>query len=333
MSVTALFVRALVEAVDRGGASRSELLANVASPERLDRVEGRFELSEFASLLERAVTLTGDPALGLHMAEQTSESAFDSLAYLVSHAPTLRDAIAIVAQFGPLVIEGGRATLHDSPGLTSIECAFPRATPIADRVLADLSLAAFLRMARHLAGAKVTPRVVSFEHERPLYHWEYARLFGDTVRFGQEVTAISFHPDVADQSHLHQSPELYSVVRFEAERKLGRLAHGAGPTDRLREYLLARPASRIPEVATAARDLGMSERSLRRHLAAENTSYTKVVQSTLEASACHMLRDSRRTIQETAGALGFVDARSFHRAFKAWTGMTPTQYRKSRAEE
>jgi AraC-like DNA-binding protein len=333
MSVTALFVRALVEAVDRAGASRRELLASISDPDRLDRVEGRFEFPEFASLLERAVALTGDPALGLHLAEQTSESAFDAIAYLVTHAPTLRAAMAIVAQFGSLVIEGARATVRDSPGLTSIECAFPRATPAADRVLADLALAAFLRMARHLAGARVTPRAVSFEHDRPSYHREYARLFGDAVRFGQEVTAIGFDPEVADRSQLHQSPELYSVVRIDAERRLQRLAQGAGPTDRLREYLLARPASRIPDVATAARDLGMSERSLRRHLATERTSYRKVVQSTLEASARHLLRDPSRTIQEIAAALGFVDARSFHRAFKAWTGRTPTEYRKGRAEE
>jgi AraC-like DNA-binding protein len=332
MSVSALFVRALVEAVDRGSGSRSELLANISGIDRLDRVESRFEFPEFASLLERAVALTGDPALGLHMAEQTSESAFDSLAYLVAHAPTLRDAVAIVGQFGPLVIEGACATLRDRPGVVSIECAFPRATPTADRLLADLTLASFLRLARHLVGAKSMPRDVSFEHERPSYHRDYARLFGDTVRFGQETTAISFDREVADRSQLHQSPELYSVVRSEAERKLLRLAHGAGPTDRLREYLLARPASRIPEVATAARDLGMSERSLRRHLAGENTSYRKIVQSTLEASARHMLREPHRTIQEIAAALGFVDARSFHRAFKAWTGKTPAQYRKILAE-
>jgi AraC-like DNA-binding protein len=266
------------------------------------------------------------------MAEQTSESAFDSLAYLVAHAPTLRDAVAIAAQFSPLVIEGAHAVIRDSPDLTSIQCAFPRATPVADRLLADLAIAGFLRVARHLAGARLAPRVVSFEHDRPPYHRDYARIFGSMVQFGQGSTSISFDREIADRSQLHQSPELYSVVRSDAERKLERRAHGAGPTDRLREDLRSRPASRIPDMATAARDLGMSERSLRRHLATEETSYREIVRSTLEASAYHMLRDARRTIQETAAALGFVDARSFHRAFKAWTGMTPTEYRKSRAE-
>jgi AraC-like DNA-binding protein len=96
--------------------------------------------------------------------------------------------------------------------------------------------------------------------------------------------------------------------------------------------LLARPASRIPDMATAARDLGVSERSLRRRLASENTSYRELVRATLEASAGHMLRDPARSIKETAAALGFVDARTFHRAFKRWTGMTPMEYRETRGD-
>jgi len=331
MSVTALLVRTVVEALDRAGASREELLAQAnIEPHRLDRVDGRFEMAEFAVLQERAIALTGDPALGLHMGEQTSESALDSLAYLVGHAPTLRDAILVGAQFGSLALEGSHLTMRESADVVTIHYSFPRATPASDRMHAEFTMTGLLRLARQLAGPRVLPRTASFEHDRPAYHKEYTRLFGGSERFGQPSTFIAFDRAIADRGQLHQSPELYSVVRAEAERKLEQIVHGVGPVDRLHQYLLARPASRIPDIVTAARDLGLSERSLRRQLASEKTSYREIVRAVLEASARRMLREPARSIKETAVALGFVDARSFHRAFKAWTGMTPKQYREKR---
>jgi AraC-like DNA-binding protein len=331
MSVTALLVRTVVEALDRAGASREELLAQAnIEPHRLDRVDERFEMAEFAVLQERAIALTGDLALGLHMGEQTSESALDSIAYLVGHAPTLRDAISIGAQFGSLALEGSHLTMRESADVVTIHYSFPRVTPASDRMHAEFTMTGLLRLARQLAGPRVLPRTASFEHDRPGYHKEYTRLFGGSERFGQPSTFIAFDRAIADRGQLHQSPELYSVVRAEAERKLERIARGVGPAERLHQYLLARPASRIPDIVTAARDLGVSERSLRRQLASENTSYREVVRAVLEASARRMLREPARSIKETAVALGFVDARSFHRAFKAWTGMTPKQYREKR---
>lgn len=330
MSVTALLVRAVVEALERAGASREELLAQArVEPHRLDRVDERFEMAEFALLQERAIALTGDPALGLHMGEQTSESALDSIGYLVGHAPTLRDAISICAQFGSLALEGSQLTMRERADVVTIHYSFPRTTPVSDRMHAEFVTTGLLRLARQLAGPRVVPRTVSFEHDRPAYHKEYTRLFGGSERFGQPSTFIAFDRAIADRGQLHQSPELYSVVRAEAERKLEQIARGVGPVERLHQYLLARPVSRIPDVVTAARDLGVSERSLRRQLASENTSYREIVRAFLEASAKRMLREPARSIKETAIALGFVDARTFHRAFKAWTGMTPKEYRET----
>jgi AraC-like DNA-binding protein len=147
------------------------------------------------------------------------------------------------------------------------------------------------------------------------------------VHFGARATELEFDRNGLDRPQLHQHPQLYSVLRAEAERALERVTAGQRPSDEVRRYLLARPPARIPDAATAARDLGISERSMRRRLAADNTSYRELVRAALETSAGHMLRDPNRSIQETAHALGFSDAGAFHRAFKRWTGRTPKQYR------
>jgi AraC-like DNA-binding protein len=71
----------------------------------------------------------------------------------------------------------------------------------------------------------------------------------------------------------------------------------------------------------------MSSRSLRRHLHAEGASFDDLVGGAQTIRAKQLLEDPRCSIQEAAFALGFSTPAAFTRAFKRWTGATPTAYR------
>jgi AraC-like DNA-binding protein len=83
----------------------------------------------------------------------------------------------------------------------------------------------------------------------------------------------------------------------------------------------------------AARSVGLSVRSLRRRLSSEGSSYQTVANEALVIVAKHLLMPKQYSIQETAYAMGFADARSFHRAFRRWTGVTPGAYRRAEREK
>jgi AraC-like DNA-binding protein len=330
MSVSMFLVRAVVEAVERSVATRADFRARIPFDwRRLENPEARVEFEQFERVLSAAVAVTGDEALGLHVVEHMPEGAVDLLGHLAAHAPTMRDAVMIASQFTNLAMDGVRVTLHDEEDAVVIQYAFPRSTALSDRALAELLMGGGVRLARSFIGPWVIPRFACFEHECPHNHREYTRIFGDNQRFGQSVTSIAFDREIVDRPQLHQHPELLELLRAEAQRRLDRMTTGVRPAIRLRQYLLTMPPSSIPEISAAARDLGMSERSLRRRLTADGTSYRDVVRSALEASAGRMLTQSTHTIKETAVALGFADVAAFHRAFKRWTGMTPGEYRRA----
>lgn len=83
------------------------------------------------------------------------------------------------------------------------------------------------------------------------------------------------------------------------------------------------------DMQSVARALDISVRSLRRRLEAEGKSYNDILNEALATVAKHLLNDPRRTIQEVAYDMGFSDPSTFHRAFKRWTGVTPSAYRES----
>jgi AraC-like DNA-binding protein len=331
MSVSIFLVRAVVEAVERSGAAHGDWRARIPlNWERLEQPDARLDFVAFEQILSAAVDVTGDEALGLHLAEQVTESAIDLLAHLSAHSPTMRLALEVNARLIRLLTDEMRLTLRDEGDLFFVHYTIPRSTGVSERLLAELLMGGAVRLARFFAGPCAGPRHVGFEHQRPDHHREYTRIFGDEPRFDQGVTSIAFDREIADHRQIHQHPELYELLRAEAERRLHRITTGVRPAARLREYLFRTSPSRIPDMYHAARELGMSERSLRRQLAADGTSYRDLVRSALEASAGHMLDDPRRTVKETAAALGFAEVAAFNRAFKRWTGMTPGEYRRAR---
>ena len=330
--VSTFIVRALIEVVERAGVTRDKVMvAAQLDVARLDDILGGFSFPEFIALEASALELTGDDGLGLRVAEQSSEAAFDVLAHLAAHAPTLRDAVALCVQFQRLLMEGTALTLRERGDSAIVRCEFPRSTLRGDRMLAELAMGGLARMIRIFAGHAAKPRAVSFEHPRPPYARAYARVFGGAERFSQRFTGIEFDRAVLGRRQLHHHPELYSVLHGDAESKLQRMARGQRFVDRVQQYLLSVPPKRMPDMTGIARDLGLSTRSLRRRLAEDGASYKALVQSVLEIRATQMLSDPNRTIQQTAAEMGFSDPSAFQRAFKRWKGMTLGQFKESKS--
>jgi hypothetical protein len=178
MSVSSILVRALMEAAERAGVSREALLQGTAiDARRLEDTIERFDFGDFERLQLRALDLTGDAALGLHMAERASEASFDLVAHLVAHAPTLREAIDICCQFERLFMDGAHLRLRVRGDVASLALEFVRRDPRSDRMLAEFALAALVRMIEAFGGPGSRASAVHFEHPAPAHRREYTRVF------------------------------------------------------------------------------------------------------------------------------------------------------------
>ncbi|MBE3638453.1 AraC family transcriptional regulator [Mangrovicoccus algicola] len=73
--------------------------------------------------------------------------------------------------------------------------------------------------------------------------------------------------------------------------------------------------------------LGLSRRSLQRHLQEEGESFRAVLDRTRRTLALHYLREGALSAAEIGTLLAYRDPNSFYRAFFGWTGMTPGEAR------
>ena len=99
---------------------------------------------------------------------------------------------------------------------------------------------------------------------------------------------------------------------------------------RVRQIILERNNEFWSEDTIAER-LNITSRTLRNRLRRLNTSYQAILDSLREQIARDDLTRSTLTVNAIAEHVGYSDARSFRRAFKKWTGMTPDDYRNHRS--
>lgn len=331
MSASILLVRGLAEAVIAAGVDRVRLMAAAGlDPSRLEDADGRLEYAELDRVQAAALDLTGDSALGLHLGERASATAYDMVAYLTSHATTLRESLVSFLRFERILSDTPGSGLQEHGDTATLKLAVHRGELRCARLSAELATTGFSRLIQHFIGPGARPTRVFFEHAPPPYREEYARVFGGTERFGHPFTGMEFERALLDREQLHKNQQLHAVLTVEAERKLNRLTRGIGHADRLRAHLETRPPSERSDMTTVAGQLGMSVRSLRRRLSEEGVSYAALVEEAQAAVAKRLLDDPSRSIFAAACDMGFSDPSAFHRAFKRWTGMTPKRYRAER---
>jgi AraC-like DNA-binding protein len=111
---------------------------------------------------------------------------------------------------------------------------------------------------------------------------------------------------------------LLTVLQYRRDRLL---------VQRVRALLRAQPAS-LSNADAVARAVHMSTRTLHRHLRDEGASLQNLRDEVRREEAMRQLRRSSRPIKQVALSVGFRDEKSFSRAFRQWTGKTPSGYRK-----
>ncbi|KXZ70079.1 AraC family transcriptional regulator [Acinetobacter venetianus] len=96
----------------------------------------------------------------------------------------------------------------------------------------------------------------------------------------------------------------------------------------IRLELLYNASNGYPTLPMIAERMNMSERTIKRHLQAQGTSFLQILSEVRFSEAKKLLQQQQYSIQDIAGIVGYEEATNFIRAFKKNFGETPSQYRK-----
>jgi AraC-like DNA-binding protein len=324
-TVLPVATRALVDACERLGLDTEALLDRAGLDRvRLSDPDARIDAERADAVWREAHALAGDPALALHAAEQTPFGAFRVLDYLGASGASLGEGLRRVAAYFPLV--DPRATLAVEAEDDAVALAFRGAGTELPPQAQEYTLAILASRVRHVApGAALAVR---FAFPRPHDVREHARVFGVEPRFGVDRAALALSRAEWERPTASSDPGLFAALDDHARRLLER--SGPAPlAERVRAAIAADLAGHEPSLPAAARRVGVSPRSVQRRLAEAGTSFARTVDAVREERAKVFLRSGDVSLAEVSWLLGFSEQSAFTRAFRRWTGVSPTEWRRA----
>lgn len=191
----------------------------------------------------------------------------------------------------------------------------------------EAPLAVPLALGRQLTGTLLKPISVSFRHLPLGDPSEHEEFFGVPVRFGMPTDEMIFGPETLALPLLTTDDVKYrrtlDLVLAHVDPVASLQLVGAA----LRQRLLHSLHEAIPDIAVVARGMAMSTRTLQRRLAAEDTSFEKVLDQVRRDLVLQHLVNPAISTCELAGLVGFTEPSPFFRAFRRWFDCTPKQWR------
>jgi AraC-like DNA-binding protein len=331
-SVLVVSSRALLEACARLGIDPDEVLRQAGlCREHLEPSDRRLTREQASALWAAAYRVSGDPDLALHAAEATPFGAYRVIDYLALNAASVGEAFERCAHYFPLINTAVRlpiAMLGDRVSFGVIDESGPAGVT---RPYAEYCFTAFLLHVREATGVDFRPLLVEFVHQAPASTREHERIFGCPVRFGGEHTRMLFDSAIWRAPTRRAQPGVLDLLTEHAEHLLSKLPPAPELIERARRSIAASLSQREPSMPEIARALGMSSRSLQRHLSKLGYSYARLLDEVRAGSAKEHLGQRDLSIAEVAYLLGFSEQAAFQRAFRRWTGSTPLAYRRRMA--
>jgi len=269
-----------------------------------------------------------DASIGVRLGTEASIARFHPMGLAALSTESFGAAINHMARYKKL--SAPEEILHETvENEWAIQFRWSLAVDVEPAVLVEHCFAWVLTIARQGTGTRISPMRV--ELVQPRSHTKaLERHFGCPVVCGASRNAIVFQATDAARPFVTRNIELLAMLapQFDQELK-DRYPDEDKFTELVRGAIQHRLTGHRPVVDDVARDLHMSARTLQRRLQDLGSSYQKVLDEARHQMARYYLSNSVLELAEAAYLLGYEDANSFARAFRAWEGMPPKNWREA----
>ncbi|MBT9383368.1 AraC family transcriptional regulator [Pseudooceanicola sp. CBS1P-1] len=284
-------------------------------------------LRAYLGLFEDAALHLAEPALGLRLGARMRPGGFGPMGLRATQCATIRRGLDSMVRFTSALQSGTQVTLEeDGPHLLlRYMITAPQVGPF--RQDQEFTLSGICSLIRKGYNPRWRPVEVHFAHPAPEAPEEVERWFEAPVLFSQPANLLVIGRQEAERIHREEDADMLELI----DRHLAGLVEEANRdhsmSDQVRALIALNLGARAITLDTLSALLQMSRRSLQRRLAQEGTTLSALLQGYRQERAEALLREGGTSIEGIAAALGYADGTAFWRAYRGWTGQSPSQGR------
>lgn len=297
----------------------------------LNNPEARLPYALVVKLIEGAARLAGDPCYGLRLGTSRNARERGLLGFLALNSPTLMDALVNLQRFYKVVRESGEFEIERNSPVVAVKI---REVDPALRGLKNnigFTVGTLVRGCRDLTRQAIPPLAVELTYDEPdaKVRAEYAEVLGCPVKFGAREWVVLTYPEEVMRLPVQDADaKLLQVL----ERACQKIVGASSPktqdlVHRVRELIIERLPKSSATIDAIAEELNIGSKTLERRLAERGASFSALLDETRQKAAKHYLEATDLRLSAVAYMVGYTEPAALVRAFKRWTGETPSQFR------
>ena len=321
------FVKAILLGYEKYGVDPAEALRLAQiPPSLLQRPPSRITAAQMEAISGAAMQELDDEALGW-FSRKLPWGSYGMLCRASLTAPDLGVALKRWCRHHRLLTEDILLTLEVSNGVATL--AIEERCDLG--ALREFCLVTILRYVHGYACWAIDSHMslvqATFPIPAPAHHAVYPLLFPGPVYFNEPKAGFSFDAQYLSLPMRRDERALRTMLKRALPLTVLQYRRDRLLVQRVRELLRSQPAQYGRADALAAA-LHVSVRTLHRQLHEEAASLQELKDEIRRDQAMEQLCRTVRSVKQIALAVGFRNEKSFTRAFRQWTGSSPSDFRR-----
>jgi AraC-like DNA-binding protein len=297
--------------------------------ERLKHHHAEINFQQMIQLVKCTIDELGNHGLGIEVGLRLPPTAFGNLGYAILCSATMQDVVTLCMRYWHLLGRGITVSHALNGDIYVVDLtAIPSPEPM-QALMCESTVASFYRGFKVLVQAEDQDMEIWLTIDEPVYA-EHVRSKISCIRYGMPSNQFRFKAHLLQKSLTMHNPTGLKFALEQCELEEALLKNTGF---RLREnvqQLMVFGVNGYPSLQSLSEQLNMTSRTLRRRLEDEGTNFKHLLEEAKRRDAIKLLDDRNKEIQHIASLLGYQDPANFTRAFRQWTGQTPSQYRTMR---